>query len=49
VWDVTIGVEPGQRPCVGFADLDQVARVSAEMIDMRSPYTLGHSAGVADH
>jgi DNA-binding CsgD family transcriptional regulator len=30
------------------AQLDQVARVSADFVDMRSPFTLGHSSGVAD-
>jgi len=48
VWDAAMAAEPGRPRRVSLADLDQVARVSADMIDMRSPYTLGHSAGVAE-
>jgi HD-GYP domain-containing protein (c-di-GMP phosphodiesterase class II) len=38
----------GRRPRLTEAQLDRTARVTADFLDLRSPYTLGHSRGVGD-
>jgi HD-GYP domain-containing protein (c-di-GMP phosphodiesterase class II) len=48
VWEATVAAEPGRRPRLTEAQLDRTARVTADFLDLRSPYTLGHSRGVGD-
>ncbi|HEX9774688.1 MAG TPA: HD domain-containing phosphohydrolase [Actinomycetota bacterium] len=40
--------EPSPARTIGEADLDRVLRTFADMVDLKSPYTLGHSSGVAE-
>ena len=47
VWDLVLEAEPEPRPWVPASRLDDVARAFADFVDMKSPYTLGHSPGVA--
>src|SRR5712691_723748 len=47
VWEAVLDAEPGPRPILGAADLESALRVVADFVDVKSPYTLGHSAGVA--
>jgi HD-GYP domain-containing protein (c-di-GMP phosphodiesterase class II)/DNA-binding CsgD family transcriptional regulator len=46
-WAAVLEAEPEPIGLVGPADLDRVARTFADMVDLKSPYTLGHSSGVA--
>jgi HD-GYP domain-containing protein (c-di-GMP phosphodiesterase class II)/DNA-binding CsgD family transcriptional regulator len=47
VWDAVIEAEPEPRPWLPETRLDDVARAFADFVDLKSPYTLTHSAGVA--
>lgn len=47
VWDVVLEVEPEPRPWLPESRIDNVARAFADFTDLKSPYTLGHSTGVA--
>jgi HD-GYP domain-containing protein (c-di-GMP phosphodiesterase class II) len=47
VWAEVLAVEPTPVACVPEAQLDEVAEVFADMVDLKSPDTLGHSTGVA--
>jgi len=47
-WTAVLEVEPRPIAVVGRGDLDRVAETFADMIDLKSPYTLGHSTGVAE-
>ena len=47
VWEAVMEAEPGPRPLLGAAALESALRVVADFVDVKSPYTLGHSAGVA--
>jgi putative nucleotidyltransferase with HDIG domain len=46
-WEAVIATEPTPARHITEAELDQVARSFADMIDLKSIYTLSHSAGVA--
>ena len=46
-WEVTMAAEPQPRLCVGDDNLDDVLRAFAEFTDLKSPFTIGHSLGVA--
>ncbi|HEX6208638.1 MAG TPA: HD domain-containing phosphohydrolase [Actinomycetota bacterium] len=46
-WEAVLAAEPEPLAMVGAAGLDRVARAFADMVDLKSPYTLGHSTGVA--
>jgi HD-GYP domain-containing protein (c-di-GMP phosphodiesterase class II) len=48
VWDEVLDAEPTPHRCVPATRLDEVARVFGDMVDLKTPFTLGHSAGVAD-
>lgn len=48
VWEAVLAAEPEPWRQVSEAELDQVARAFADMVDLKSSYTLGHSAGVAE-
>jgi len=46
-WDVVLSLEPGTRTRLSDEQFDHVCRAIADFADIKSPYTLGHSAGVA--
>jgi HD-GYP domain-containing protein (c-di-GMP phosphodiesterase class II) len=48
VWDAVLEVEPAPHRCVPMGRLDEVAGVFADMVDLKTPATLGHSRGVAE-
>jgi HD-GYP domain-containing protein (c-di-GMP phosphodiesterase class II) len=47
VWDAALEAEPEPRPWIPASRLDDVTRAFADFADLKSPYTLGHSSGVA--
>jgi HD-GYP domain-containing protein (c-di-GMP phosphodiesterase class II) len=47
-WDVVIQSEPGPRPMLVDAQVDEAVRAIADFTDLRSPFMSGHSAAVAD-
>lgn len=42
-----VAAEPEPRHLVGEADLDGISAAFGDLVDLKSPYTLGHAAGVA--
>ncbi len=48
VWDAAITSEPEPRRWSSTARLNDLARTFADFADLKSPYTLGHSPGVAE-
>ncbi|MFI2431295.1 HD domain-containing phosphohydrolase [Streptomyces sp. NPDC018693] len=46
-WEAVLEAEPAPVRYVTRGELDQVARAFGDMVDLKAPYTLGHSAGVA--
>jgi putative nucleotidyltransferase with HDIG domain len=48
VWAEVLAAEPRPVGLVPRARLDEVARVFGDMVDLLTPFTLGHSAGVAE-
>jgi HD-GYP domain-containing protein (c-di-GMP phosphodiesterase class II) len=47
-WDVVIAAEPALTAPLTDSELDSVLEAVADFIDIKSPYTLGHSRGVAN-
>lgn len=47
VWHEVLEVEPRPVRCIPLPHLDEVARVFADVADLKSPDTLGHSTAVA--
>ena len=47
-WKAVLDAEPGARPRLCGERLDQALRSVGEFADMKSSFTRGHSAGVAD-
>jgi hypothetical protein len=47
VWDAVLAAEPEPRPWLPESRIDDTARAFADFTDLKSPYTLGHSTGVA--
>lgn len=47
-WEATLDAEPRPHRLVPEADLDDILAVFADFVDLKSPFTLGHSRGVAD-
>ncbi len=47
VWDAALAAEPEPRAQLPDSRLDDVARTFADFADLKSPFTLGHSTGVA--
>ena len=43
-----LAAEPTPRPCCEHADLPEFARAIADFVDIKSPWTLGHSRAVAE-
>lgn len=48
VWAEVLDVEPEPVRRAPTTQLDEIALVFAEMVDLKSTYTLGHSSGVAE-
>jgi HD-GYP domain-containing protein (c-di-GMP phosphodiesterase class II) len=48
VWAEVLEAEPEPVRCLPEANVEDVARAFADMVDLKSPFTLGHSSGVAD-
>lgn len=46
-WDAIIAAEPGLHGELGEDALDSALEALAEFVDIKSPYTAGHSTGVA--
>ncbi len=47
VWDKVLAAEPEPRPWLPGSRIEDTARAFADFTDLKSPYTLGHSTGVA--
>jgi len=47
IWDAVLATEPAPVRWLADDEVDGVARSIAKFVDLRSSYTLGHSAGVA--
>ena len=47
-WDAVIAAEPGLSRPLAESELDSAFEAIADFIDVKSPFTLGHSRGVAD-
>jgi HD-GYP domain-containing protein (c-di-GMP phosphodiesterase class II) len=47
-WDAVIAAEPGLGRPLSENELDRALEAIADFIDVKSPFTLGHSRGVAD-
>ena len=43
-WQALLAAEPTPVAHIDESDLDRVARCFADMVDLKSPYTVGHSA-----
>jgi HD-GYP domain-containing protein (c-di-GMP phosphodiesterase class II) len=48
VWAEVLEAEPQPVRWIPRAQLDEVARAFADMVDLKTPFTLGHSRGVAE-
>ena len=48
LWDRVLDVEPGPRPALAGVELTGALRTIGRFADLKSPYTLGHSSGVAE-
>jgi HD-GYP domain-containing protein (c-di-GMP phosphodiesterase class II) len=46
-WETVLPVEPGPQRQITEAELDNRCRAIADFADIKSPYTVGHSPGVA--
>jgi HD domain len=46
-WETVLAIEPGPRPVMGGDQLDGAALAIADFTDLKMPFTLGHSRGVA--
>lgn len=47
-WDAVIAAEPVLQAGLADQDLDTALGAIADFVDVKSPYTIGHSRGVAD-
>jgi HD-GYP domain-containing protein (c-di-GMP phosphodiesterase class II) len=47
-WGAVIGAEPGLTPPLPEDALDNALEAIADFVDIKSPFTLGHSRGVAE-
>lgn len=48
VWEEVLAAEPRPAKLLPPSQVDEVARVFADMVDLKSPFTAGHSTGVAE-
>jgi len=46
-WEVVLALEPGRQATLTEAQFDDACRAMADFVDIKSPYTLTHSSGVA--
>ena len=46
-WESVLALEPGGRDCLTDEEFDRSCEALADFADIKSPYTLGHSPGVA--
>ena len=47
-WQAVIAAEPALAPALPAAELDRALAAIANFVDLKSPFTLGHSVAVAD-
>ncbi len=47
-WEAVLAVEPRPVDVIADSELDELAAAFADMVDLLSPSTLGHSSGVAE-
>ena len=47
-WQAVVDAEPDPVRLIRQVEVDRVARCFADMVDLKSTYTLGHSSGVAE-
>ena len=47
-WEVALAAEPAPRRHVRDEQLDPICRAIADFADLKTPWTLGHSTGVAE-
>ncbi len=47
-WEVMLSLEPGARTSLSETQFDAACSAIADFADIKSPYTLGHSRGVAE-
>jgi HD-GYP domain-containing protein (c-di-GMP phosphodiesterase class II) len=48
IWDTVLDAEPGARPRISEDQVEAGTRAIADFVDLKSPYTVGHSSGVAE-
>jgi HD-GYP domain-containing protein (c-di-GMP phosphodiesterase class II) len=46
-WETVLAIEPGPRPVMARDQLDDAALAIADFADLKLPFTVGHSRGVA--
>ncbi|MGA7669954.1 MAG: HD domain-containing phosphohydrolase [Nitrolancea sp.] len=46
-WEAVLAAEPGPRPVLMPTMRDRATRAIADFVDLKSPFTTGHSSGVA--
>jgi HD-GYP domain-containing protein (c-di-GMP phosphodiesterase class II) len=47
IWETVLAAEPAPQRRISELQLDTIARAMAHFADVKSPYTVGHSTGVA--
>ncbi len=47
-WETVLALEPGARTSLSETQFDAACEAIADFADLKSPYTLGHSRGVAE-
>lgn len=47
-WEMVVALEPGMHARLSVEQFDNACRAIADFADIKSPYTLGHSVGVAE-
>jgi HD-GYP domain-containing protein (c-di-GMP phosphodiesterase class II) len=47
-WEAVLALEPGEQTVLSEEQLDNACRAIADFTDLKSPYLLGHSRGVAE-
>jgi HD-GYP domain-containing protein (c-di-GMP phosphodiesterase class II) len=47
-WEAVLALEPGEQSVLSDEQFDNACRAIADFTDLKSPYLLGHSSGVAE-
>ena len=47
IWEAVLAIEPGPRPTLTTDARETATRAIADFVDLKSPFTSGHSSGVA--